>query len=234
MPARTAAPCPSASPKRRLREWSSVQVSTRSPSPARPMKVSRCAPSATPSRVISTRPRVISAMRVLAPKPSPSRQAGADGQHVLDRAAHLDAGDVGGGVGAEARRTTGRVPACRRSRSSLEAMVIAVGRPAPTSVANVGPDSTATERPGPSTACATSFGSRPRALLETLGGPAQPHRRRQQRLQLLQQRAKAVAGHRQQHVVDAVDRGRKVRHQMQTVGKRRAGQVALIACARAP
>ena len=36
------------------------------------MKVSRCAPSATPSRIISTRPRVISAMRALAPKPRPS------------------------------------------------------------------------------------------------------------------------------------------------------------------
>ena len=36
------------------------------------MKVSRWAPSATPRRVISLRPRVISATRVLAPKPSPS------------------------------------------------------------------------------------------------------------------------------------------------------------------
>ena len=36
------------------------------------MKVSFCAPSATPSRIISASPRVISATRVLAPKPSPS------------------------------------------------------------------------------------------------------------------------------------------------------------------
>jgi len=36
------------------------------------MNVSLRAPSATPSRVISTSPRVMSAMRVLAPKPRPS------------------------------------------------------------------------------------------------------------------------------------------------------------------
>ena len=62
----------SARPKRRLRDWLSVLVSTRSPRPARPMKVSGCAPSATPRRITSDRPRVISAMRVFAPKPRPS------------------------------------------------------------------------------------------------------------------------------------------------------------------
>ena len=36
------------------------------------MNVSWSAPSATPSRIISARPRVISATRVLAPKPRPS------------------------------------------------------------------------------------------------------------------------------------------------------------------
>ena len=36
------------------------------------MKVSRAAPSFTPRRIISASPRVISATRVLAPKPMPS------------------------------------------------------------------------------------------------------------------------------------------------------------------
>ena len=49
-----------------------VQVATRSPTPARPLKVSRRPPSARPRRVISARPRVISAARALSPKPSPS------------------------------------------------------------------------------------------------------------------------------------------------------------------
>jgi hypothetical protein len=38
--------------------------------------------------------------------------------------------------------------------TSSEAMVIAVGKPAPTSRANVGPDNTATERCEPRTSCA--------------------------------------------------------------------------------
>ena len=71
-PARSVLPDASARPKRRLRDWSSVQVSTRSPRPASPMNVSFSAPNATPRRIISASPRVISATRVLAPKPRPS------------------------------------------------------------------------------------------------------------------------------------------------------------------
>ena len=41
--------------------------------PASPAKVSGSAPMATPSRVISASPRVISAARGLLPSPSPSR-----------------------------------------------------------------------------------------------------------------------------------------------------------------
>ncbi|CAB4809688.1 unannotated protein [freshwater metagenome] len=44
----------------------------RSPMPARPANVIGFPPSATPSRVISARPRVISVARVLSPKPIPS------------------------------------------------------------------------------------------------------------------------------------------------------------------
>ena len=48
------------------------QVATRSPSPARPAKVSGSAPSATPSLLISARPRVIREARLLSPNPMPA------------------------------------------------------------------------------------------------------------------------------------------------------------------
>ncbi len=79
-PGRCSAPHPTRSgpaaiarPKRRLRDWSSVQVSTRSPMPDRPMNVAAPATERN-ARAGSSRPgpRVISAMRVLAPKPRPS------------------------------------------------------------------------------------------------------------------------------------------------------------------
>src|SRR6266545_1823560 len=58
-------PCPSSTPRLRLRDRAPVAVRMRSPIPARPANVMASAPSATPSRVISARPRVISAARVL-------------------------------------------------------------------------------------------------------------------------------------------------------------------------
>jgi len=67
-----ARPCPMPRPKRRLRDWSSVQVSTKSPTPVSPAKVSARPPRATPKRVNSARPRVINAALALAPKPRPS------------------------------------------------------------------------------------------------------------------------------------------------------------------
>ena len=105
----SASPCASSRPTRRLRDRSPVAVSTRSPRPDRPMKVSARAPSATPRRVISARPRVISAARAFSPgrRGSPSLrrqavdQAGGDGQHVLHRAADLDADRVGRAVDAQ-------------------------------------------------------------------------------------------------------------------------------------
>ena len=65
-------PAASASPTRRLRERSPVHVSTRSPRPASPIKVSRLPPSAIDRRPVSASPRVISAARALLPKPRPS------------------------------------------------------------------------------------------------------------------------------------------------------------------
>src|SRR5882672_1483399 len=75
--AATDCPCPSATPSPRLRDSEPVAVRMRSPRPARPANVIGCAPSATPSRVISARPRVINAARVLKPSPSPSRMPAA-------------------------------------------------------------------------------------------------------------------------------------------------------------
>src|SRR5436190_22109179 len=66
-------PCPSATPRVRLRDRAPVAVRIRSPMPARPANVIGCAPSVTPSRVISASPRVIRAARVLNPSPRPSR-----------------------------------------------------------------------------------------------------------------------------------------------------------------
>ena len=65
------------------------------------MKVSLRAPSATPSRVISTRPRVISAMRVLAPKPRPSEMPAPIASTFLVAPPDLHTDHVGRRVGAE-------------------------------------------------------------------------------------------------------------------------------------
>ena len=108
------APCPRASsrPTWRLRDRSPVAVSTRSPRPDRPMKVSARAPSATPSRVISARPRVTSAARAFRPRQAHARPSVADAdrdrEHVLDRAADLDADQVVGGVDAQRSRCAAR------------------------------------------------------------------------------------------------------------------------------
>src|SRR6266516_2652848 len=69
----SAVPRASSTPSERFRDSGPVAVRIRSPIPARPANVAGSAPSATPSRVISASPRVISAARVLCPRPSPSR-----------------------------------------------------------------------------------------------------------------------------------------------------------------
>ncbi len=64
-------PCPMCTPRVWFRDNGETQVATRSPMPARPENVSASAPSAIPSRVISTRPRVITVATVLWPYPLP-------------------------------------------------------------------------------------------------------------------------------------------------------------------
>jgi hypothetical protein len=67
-------PWPSAWPTVRLRLSEPVQVSTRSPTPERPARVSRRPPQATARRVISAMPRVMSAAAELWPRPTPRRR----------------------------------------------------------------------------------------------------------------------------------------------------------------
>ena len=74
--------------------------------------------------------------------------AAGDGEHVLDRSADFRAGDVVAEIDAEGgQRDAGRA-AVRRAPASSHASVTAVGRPAATSCAKVGPDSTATGEVG--------------------------------------------------------------------------------------
>ena len=63
-------PEPNASPTLRLRLRWDVQVTIRSPIPARPEKVSRWPPIASPSLDISRTARVITMARVFSPIPS--------------------------------------------------------------------------------------------------------------------------------------------------------------------
>ena len=88
---------------------------TRSPRPERPASVSARAPLARPKRVISAKPREISAARAFWPSRAALDHAAGDGEHVLDRAADLGAGDVVGQIGPEAGPGDARRPAARRA-----------------------------------------------------------------------------------------------------------------------
>ena len=72
VPPGRAAPAPSARPSAKFRDCAELQVSDRSPSPDSPASVSARAPIATASRVISAKPRVISAARAEWPSRAPS------------------------------------------------------------------------------------------------------------------------------------------------------------------
>src|SRR5438128_4450453 len=66
-------PCPSSTPRLRLRDSAPVAVRMRSPMPASPENVRGSAPNATPSRVISASPRVINPPDRSARGPRPPR-----------------------------------------------------------------------------------------------------------------------------------------------------------------
>ena len=73
-------------------------------------------PIATPSRVSSARPRVMTAARVLSPTPRPWAMPAGDRDHVLERAAQLAADDVVVGVDAEQPALQERLRARRPPR----------------------------------------------------------------------------------------------------------------------
>ena len=83
-----------------------VEARRRSGRPCRrgPENVSGSAPQASPSRAISTSPRVMSADFALSPSPSPSTAPADEGDHVLRGAAELDADQVAVDVDAERAR----------------------------------------------------------------------------------------------------------------------------------
>ncbi len=94
-------PAASASPTRRLRDRSPVQVRIRSPMPARPMKVSRCAA----ERLAEAGDFGQSARHQrgagVEAEPQSIADAGGNGHDVLDRATDFDTGQVVVGVDAQ-------------------------------------------------------------------------------------------------------------------------------------
>ena len=135
----TLSPRPSARPKAKLRDWADEQVSTRSPSPERPISVwpPRAEGVAEPAQ-FGKAARHQRRRRARAEAASGGDAAG-DREHVLGRAADLDAADVGRVVEAEVRPVQ---KAAERAGERLvaRASVTAVGRPAATSAAKDGPD----------------------------------------------------------------------------------------------
>src|SRR5436309_7336795 len=135
-------PSPSSTPSWWLRDRGPVAVRMRSPSPASPAKVAGSAPSATPNRVISASPRVISAARVLWPIPSPSRIPAASATTFLSAPASSTPSTS---VAEYTRKNAVEKTCCTcwATVCSRAAATTAVGWRAYTSRANEGPESTA-------------------------------------------------------------------------------------------
>ena len=136
--------------------------------PASPAKVSGSAPIATPSRVISASPRVISAARGLCPSPRPSRIPAAIGDHVLERTRRARPRRRRGP--SRPGRSASRRAAVRRARwpRRRAAATTAVGWPWQTSIAKLGPESAANRASG-SHSANTSRHERQRVVLDALG-----------------------------------------------------------------
>src|SRR6266513_479432 len=135
-------PSPSSTPSWWLRDNGPVAVRMRSPIPASPAKVAGSAPSATPSRVISASPRVISAARVLWPIPRPSRMPAARAMTFL----RAPASSTPSTSVAEYTRKNPVENTCWTRWATVcsrAAATTAVGWRAYTSRANEGPDNTA-------------------------------------------------------------------------------------------
>src|SRR5436309_8658655 len=165
-------PSPSSTPSWWLRDRGPVAVRIRSPIPARPANVAGSAPSATPNRVISASPRVISAARVLWPSPRPSRMPAASAMTFLSAPASSTPSTS---VAEYTRKNPVEKTCCTcwATACSRAAATTAVGWRAYTSRANDGPDSTAIGAPFGSTSAnthdgvASRSGSRPLDTLTT-------------------------------------------------------------------
>ena len=144
----TLSPRPSAWPKAKLRDCGEEQVSTRSPSPERPINVDPRAPNASPKRRSSAKPRAIKRGDRACAEAVAGRDAAGDREHVLGRAADLDAANVGRMIEPQGSVRAARRRGRARGSSSIEASVTAVGRPAATSAAKEGPERMAVCRPG--------------------------------------------------------------------------------------
>ena len=156
---RASCPCRAPAPSERLRDSGPWQVSTRSPSPLRPVSVSssRAHRLAEP-RHLGEAARDQRGRRVVA-EPAALDDAGGDRQHVLDRAAQRHAQHVVRPVGPEGAGRQRRRPASRPSAGSAVAMLTAVGRPRTASSAKLGPDSMAIGRPGRTSASTSGISS---------------------------------------------------------------------------
>ena len=118
-PRRAISPRPSRSPKLRLRDSGELQVATRSPSPARPAKVSGSAPSyAQPGRL--GQPAGDDRGERVVAEAHPRADAAGERDDVLHRAAELAADDVGVRVRAEVGVQHNSAPR-RPGRSSTHA-----------------------------------------------------------------------------------------------------------------
>src|SRR5437016_7550833 len=173
----TVRPWPMATPRLRLRDKAPVAVRMRSPIPASPANVRGFAPSATPNRVISARPRVITAARVLYPNPRPSRIPAATAMTFLS--APPSSTPMASVVVYTRNCAVAKTCWTRRATlSSRAAATTAVGWRRYTSSANEGPESTATAAAAPNRSARTQdsgcscSGSSPLDTLTISGRPA--------------------------------------------------------------
>ena len=156
------------------------------------------------------------------------RQPGAHGQHVLHGAAHFDAENVGGDVGAEA----GRGEFLRDGGGKLR-VVGGHGQGSGQACADFTGEGRAGEH-GDGSLFAELLarhlvGQQAGVELKALGGPGHAHAGGQARRELTQQGAEAVAWDGHQHVIGATDRVAQVGGDVQQRGKGGVGQVTLVA-----
>ena len=102
-------PCPSLKPTVRLRDRSPVQVSTRSPMPARPAKVAGLGPHGLPQAVHLGQAAGDQRGPGVVAEPETVTDAGGDGDDVLDRPAQLDPDHIRVGVDPQAGAAEGRL-----------------------------------------------------------------------------------------------------------------------------